>query len=224
MLLNITLEELNVLKIIEILGLSTALGLLLCGVLILTHRKEGFERAFGTTLVLLPPIISIIIVLVSNDFARAISLAGVFTLVRFRSAVTDTRDIAYVFSTVAIGLAVGLGYFLYAIVIACFLALVLIVIYLTKVDQEKGNIAKLKIVIPESLNYMNAFDEIFAKYLISCTLQRVKTVDFGTMFELSYKVNIKKDANQKEMLDEIRVKNGNLNVSLTAEYVYRLGE
>ena len=224
LLFMINTDQLTLFNVFLIMLITTLLGALLGGVLAFIRRKEGYDRSFFVTIVLLPLIISIIILLVSNNIARAFSLAGVFTLVRFRTAVSDTRDITFVFSTVAIGLSMGMGYVSYAIMITLFINAVLLVIYLFKLDEVKDNNAKLKIIIPESLNYIGAFDKVFETYTAYAKLRKVKTTDFGTTFELTYIINLKKDSNQKDFLDDLRVINGNLNIILTQEFAERVLE
>ena len=161
LLISIDTNSLTVLTVLIVLSVTTILGAVLGMVLAFVRRKEGYDRSFFVTLVLLPLIIAIIILLVSNNIARAFSLAGVFTLVRFRTTISDTRDITFVFSTVAIGLAMGMGYITYAVIITAFIMGVLLLISFLKLDEVKDNNAKLKIIIPESLNYIGAFDDVF---------------------------------------------------------------
>ena len=210
----ITLENLLI-----VLVVSTLLGLFISGIFIFTHRKTVYDHSFSITLVLLPLVISIIIMLISDNLARAFSLAGVFALVRFRTVIADSRDITHILSAVGIGLATALGYIGFAIVISVFVSLIYLIIYFTRFDHIRSDHAKLKIVIPESLNYVNVFNDVFKDYLLSYQLQRVKTTDFGTMFELTYLVKLKPKMNQKAFIDELRVRNGNLNITLTSDYV-----
>ncbi len=217
-------ETLTVQTFLIILIVTTILGGLLGGLLAFLRRKEGYDRSFFITIVLMPLIISIIILLVSNSIARAFSLAGVFTLVKFRTTISDTKDIAYVFSTVAIGLAMGMGYVTFAVIITLFIMTILALIALLKLDEIKDNHAKLKIVIPENLNYIGAFDEVFGTYLQFYKLKKVRTTDFGSTFELTYLINMKKSINQKAFIDDLRVINNNLNIVLNQEYVERAVE
>jgi MFS family permease len=217
-------EILTVQTFLIILIVTTILGGLLGGLLAFLRRKEGYDRSFFITIVLMPLIISIIILLVSNSIARAFSLAGVFTLVKFRTTISDTKDIAYVFSTVAIGLAMGMGYVTFAFIITLFIMAILALIALFKLDEIKDNHAKLKIVIPENLNYIGAFDEVFGTYLQFYKLKKVRTTDFGSTFELTYLINMKKSINQKAFIDDLRVINNNLNIVLNQEYVERAVE
>ena len=222
--LTINMDLIDVTKLLIVLSSSTLLGLVLSGVFVITHRKTVYDHTFSVTLMILPLVISIIIMLISDNLARAFSLAGVFALVRFRTAIADSRDITYILSAVGIGLATALGYLGFAVVITIFLSMIFFLIYFTKFDRQKSDHAKLKIVIPESLNYVNVFNEVFKNYLLSYQLQRVKTTDFGTMFELTYLVKMKNGINQKDFIDELRVRNGNLNITLTSDYVSLVSE
>jgi hypothetical protein len=221
---TIDLTDMTFIKVLIILLVATANGAVVSLLYAFTHRKTVYDHAFNTTLLLLPLIVSVIIMLVSNNIARAFSLAGVFTLVRFRTTISDTRDITFVFSTVAIGLAMGMGYITYAVIITAFIMGVLLLISFLKLDEVKDNNAKLKIIIPESLNYIGAFDDVFKTYTTYARLRKVKTTDFGTTFELTYIINMRSDVNQKLFLDAIRVINGNLNIILTQEFAERVIE
>ncbi len=219
--LKLPMTNITYTTVLIVLVVTTLLGMLLSLALAYIRRKEGYDRSFVVTLLLLPLIISIIIMLVSDNVARAFSLAGVFTLVRFRTTISDTKDITFVFSTVAIGLATGMGYIGYAMIITAFIIAVLLLIHLFKLDEIKDNHAKLKIVVPESLNYVGAFEPVLIEYCSHAKLKKVKTTDFGTTFELTYLINMKSGINQKMFIDDLRVINGNLNIILTQEYLER---
>lgn len=203
------------LSIIIIIFTSIVLGLILALTYIFTHRKESYSPSFTTTLILLPTVVSIIIVLVSNNIARAFSLAGIFALTRFRSEQQDTKDIAYVFTTIAIGLSTGLGYIAYGVLITLILCLLLIILDVSKFSMLGNKSKTLKIIIPEDLNFDNLFDDIFEKYCHSYQLNKSRTTDFGTLFELTYTIVFKKNISEKAFIDEIRTRNSNLNVILT---------
>lgn len=210
--------------VLYVLSASLFIGGMLAGVYVLTHHKIGVDRNFAVTILLFPVIAAVIILFVSNNIARAFSLAGVFTLIRFRTTFSDTRAILYVFATVAVGLMVGLGYPGYALVFALFFAFVMLAIHRVRFDEEDDSLARLKIIVPESLNYTHAFEDVFVKNLISSKLMKVKSTDFGTTFELQYVIRWKHGTNQKAFLDEIRARNGNLNISLTSEYAAKVTE
>lgn len=212
------MTEITTGNLIWILLASLFLGGVLAGVCLFTHRDGGCDRSFAATLLLLPPVMAVVILLVQSDIAKALSLAGVFTLVRFRATMTNTKDVAYVFVTLAIGLACGLGYLGYAAIVTVVFAAVLAGLSLSGFDRTPDSHCKLKVVIPENMNYAHAFDKTFRKFASKVKLHKVKTTEFGTMFELTYVLDLKPDADQKEMIDEIRVRNGNLTVMLTMAF------
>jgi uncharacterized membrane protein YhiD involved in acid resistance len=163
---------------------------------------------------MLPVIISIIILLVGNNIATAFSLAGAFSIIRFRSAPGDPKDIAYVFFTLAVGLTCGMGYIGYAIIFTVILCALMVILDSIDFAKPKSKTMQLKITVPEDLNYENAFDEILKEYTNSWRIENIKTRDFGALFELNYRINLKQDAPQKKFIDELRCRNGNLNISL----------
>jgi len=197
------------------LGAALVLGLLISLVYIKIHKGEGYSAGFTITLIMLPAIIAIIIMLIGNNVARAFSLAGAFSLIRFRSAPGDPKDIAYIFFTLAVGLACGMGYILYAVVFAIIMCLVMVILHYVKFAKPNTTTMQLKITIPENLNFQKLFDDILEKHTNSWNLKRVRTSDFGTLFEVVYNIDLKQSADQKMFIDELRCRNGNLNISLT---------
>lgn len=176
--------------------------------------KKCYSSNFAVTLVILPTVVSVVITLIGSDLARAVSLGGVFALVRFRSVPGDSKDIAYVFFAMVAGLAVGIECFAIAFVLAIFIGLVFVILSrLGYANSKKDNLV-LHITIPESLNYQGAFDDLFEKYLDSWSKTKIKTTNMGTLFELSYNVMPKNNIDEKAFIDEIRARNGNLNISL----------
>ena len=218
--ISIDLDMETELKILTILALAAVLGTVLSLVYQFTHRKMPYDRSFAVILILLPTVISFIIFLVSDadSIPMAFSLAGVFTLVRFRTVISEPKDITYILTTVGVGLALALGLVSYAVLLTGVVSIILIVIYLIKFSREYMVYNRLNISIPENLNYVDVFDDIFEKYLKTYKLQRVKTADFGSIFQLTYLVILKDDTQQKEFVDALRVKNGNLMISMTNDY------
>ena len=171
-------------------------------------------KNFIIGLLMLPAVVSVVILLVGSNVARAFSMAGAFALVRFRSAPGSAKDISIVFFTMAAGLACGLGYVTFAAAFTAVMLLLLILISaLGFVDRNEGR-KQLKIVIPESLNYNSVFDDLFDKYTSENRLNKVKTTNMGTMYELTYEIRLKNDDAEKDFIDELRVRNGNLNISV----------
>ena len=177
-------------------------------------KKSGYNKEFIVGLVLLPAIVSVVIMLIGSNVARAFSMAGAFALVRFRSAPGNAKDIAVVFFAMASGLACGLGYITFAVIFTVVIILVLVALSITDFADKNTGKRQLRITIPENLNYTHAFDGIFDNFLSSKELTKVKTTKMGTMFELTYIIEMNKDINEKEFIDSLRVVNGNLNITL----------
>ena len=177
-------------------------------------KKNGYNKDFIVGLVLLPAIVSVVIMLIGSNVARAFSMAGAFALVRFRSAPGNAKDIAVVFFAMASGLACGLGYITFAVIFTVVIILVLVTLSITNFADKNAGKRQLRITIPENLNYTHAFDGIFDNFLSSKELTKVKTTNMGTMFELTYIIEMNKDINEKEFIDSLRVVNGNLNITL----------
>lgn len=209
-------ESFTLTNTLIILGVAILLGILISAVYIKTNKV--CTESFPLTLIMLPVIISIIILLVGNNVARAFSLAGAFSIIRFRSAPGNPKDLSYVFFTLAVGLALGMGYIGYGILFTAILCVLMIVLEKINFGNTKNKKLNLKITIPENMNYEDAFIDILDKYVTSWDLVRVKTKEFGALYELSYAITMN-PGTQKQFMDEIRTRNGNLTVSLTmAEY------
>ena len=177
-------------------------------------NKSEYNKDLIVGLVLLPAIVSVVIMLIGSNVARAFSMAGAFALVRFRSAPGNAKDIAVVFFAMASGLACGLGYITFAVIFTVVIILVLVTLSITNFADKNAGKRQLRITIPENLNYTHAFDGIFDNFLSSKELTKVKTTNMGTMFELTYIIEMNKDINEKEFIDSLRVVNGNLNITL----------
>ncbi len=206
--------SLTLVKMLVLLGCSLALGFFISVVYICTHKKSGFPPSFAVTLVMLPAIIAVIILLIGDNVARAFSLAGAFTIIRFRSAPADSKDITYIFFTLAVGLALGLGYIGYAALFTVVLAAVTVLMELFRYAVPKNEHMILKVTVPENLDYQNLITDILEEYTSSWKLKKVKTTDFGALFETVYYIELKAGCDQKQMIDKIRARNGNLNVQL----------
>lgn len=192
------------------LGASIVIGVIIAIVYMYISKKEGYQKNFIIGLLMLPAVVSVVILLVGSNVARAFSMAGAFALVRFRSAPGSAKDISIVFFTMAAGLACGLGYVTFA---AVMLLLLILISAFGFADRNVGR-KQLKIVIPESLNYNSVFDDLFDKYTSENRLNKVKTTNMGTMYELTYEIRLKNDDAEKDFIDELRVRNGNLNISV----------
>lgn len=178
-------------------------------------QKESYSQSLAVTLTILPVILAMIILFVGSNVARAFSLAGTLTIIRFRSAPGEPKDIGFIFFDIAAGLACGVGQYIYG---ALFVALVcLFIIFMTvfRFAGKKSTEKILKIVIPEELDYQNALDDILKKYTKRFKLVRVRTTDLGSLFELSYNVSMIDEYSDKKFIDELRCRNGNLSIILS---------
>lgn len=199
-----------------ILAMAAALiyGLAISFTYILTH-EDRHNQSLAVTLTMLPVILTVIILFVGSNVARAFSLAGTLSIIRFRSTSGEPEDIGYIFFDIAAGLACGVGLFGYGAVFVALLCLFMIVISKLGFARPKSTAKHLKITIPENLDYEGVFDEILKKYTNSYTLRRVRTTDLGSLFELEYALKMKKGVDEKIFIDELRSRNGNLNIVLT---------
>ncbi len=155
----------------------------------------------------------VIIMLVNGNIGTGVAVAGAFGLVRFRSAAGSAREISMIFLAMAIGLATGMGYFLIVALFFCIVAAFLLLLQRLRFGCEKENVRELKITIPETPDYDGLFDDLFRAYVSEAELERVKTSNMGTLYELDYKVILKDEHKTKAFLDELRSRNGNLNIS-----------
>lgn len=199
---------------------ALVIGVLVSLLYMFTHRKEGYSQSYVLTMPMLSTLVSVVIIMMcvladgSAGMTAAISLTGAFSLVRFRSAPGDPRDIAYIFFAMTMGVICGIGYLGYAFLFFLLVAAILLAFNLTNFAAPKTQDMTLKVTIPENLNYNGLFDQVMEKYTTVWRLRRVKTTDFGTLFDLVYSVRVKTDADQKKFIDDIRALNGNLNVTL----------
>lgn len=190
-------------------GVSLLLGL---GSALLCMYKSSYTQSFIITLTMLPALVQVVIMLVNGNIGAGVAVAGTFSLVRFRSAPGTAKEIIGIFLAMAIGLATGMGYValaaLFFVIVAAFL------LRLTTFGFCKGDEANriLRITIPENLDYEDLFDDLLEKYAKTYALDKVKTTNMGTLYELSYTLILKTPSVPKEFLDEIRCRNGNLNV------------
>ena len=191
-------------------AVSLALGVLAALVYLFKNRCS---QSFAVALAVLPAIVQVVIMLVNGNIGAGVAVAGAFSLVRFRSAPGTAREIGAIFLAMAIGLATGMGYVtlaaLFFVIIGAFMLL------LQSVHFGSGRKAErtLKVTIPESLDYDGVFDDLFRRYTERASLEKVKTSNMGTLFELEYAIVLKTPEIPKAFIDEIRVRNGNLNIT-----------
>lgn len=190
--------------------------LVLGGILALIHTyKNDYTKSFIMTLAILPAVVAVVILMVNGNIGAGVAVAGAFSLVRFRSAPGTAREIGALFAAMGMGLIMGMGYIGYAALFTCLIGIAMLV-YAGISAGDKKNIRKsLKITIPENLNYTDVFDEVLSKYTKSYRLKQVKTSNMGSLFKLSYEIVLSDPSLEKEFLDDLRVRNGNLEISIS---------
>lgn len=198
------------------LGVSLVLGLLLA---VTYMYKNRYTKSFVITLGLIPAVVCVVIMMVNGNIGTGVAVAGAFSLVRFRSAPGSAKEIAMIFLAMGAGLIAGMGYIAFAGLFTLILCLIFI-LYNTfdfRSKKSAGKHKELRITIPEDLDYSGIFDDIFKEYTKSCELTRVKTVNMGSMFRLTYSIILRDVSKEKEMIDKLRTRNGNLEISVTRQ-------
>ncbi len=197
--------------------LDMVFGVVLGVIFALTHMyRNRFSRSFVLTLALLPTVVAVVIMMVNGNIGAGVAVAGAFSLVRFRSAPGSAREIVAIFMAMAAGLVTGMGYLGYAFLLTVFLGgMNLLFAHLNVgIDKRNSCYRTLRITIPEDLNTMGLFDDILARYTDEWQLVKMKTVNMGSLYRLTYQIKMKKGVNEKEFIDELRVRNGNLEISI----------
>lgn len=195
---------------------SLLIGLLLA--LAYTYRTR-YTKSFLLTLAILPMLVCVVIMMVNGNIGTGVAVAGAFSLVRFRSNPGTAKEIGALFGAMATGLITGMGYLGYGLIFALIICLVMLIYERLDLGTKKnsGRYKVLTVTIPESLNYSEVFDDIFDKYLESRELSSVKTTNMGSLYKLTYQVTEKDTALEKDMIDELRTRNGNLEIAVSQQ-------
>ena len=205
----ITLE-----RALTVMGCALGLAFAIMLVYMFTHRRTGFRPAMLFTMMLLGPIVSVIVICIGSNIARAISIGGGLALIRFRNTVEDPKDIVYFYLSIAAGIACGVGFIGFGAIAVGLILVVILMLSIVGIDRFGGTGKRLRILIPESLDYDGVFDPVLKKYCRYAHLNRIKTQDYGTLLELDYRIVLRDKKQEKAFIDELRMRNGNLNISL----------
>lgn len=190
-------------------------AIILGGVISFTHKATTKSTPnLLITLVILPVLVQVVILLINGNLGTSLAVAGAFSLIRFRSMPGNSKEIISVFWAMSIGLALGMGYIAYSILITIIVAILIITLNKIVLGTQNRKERKLKILIPENLDYDEVFSDIFKEYTDKFELRKVKTTNMGSMYELNYIIDIKKSKKEKEFMDKIRCRNGNMLVSI----------
>ncbi len=198
------------------LGFSLALGLIMTFAYMYRTR---YTKSFIVTLALLPAVVCIVIMLVNGNVGTGVAVAGAFSLVRFRSVPGTAKEICTLFLAMGAGLICGMGYLGFAVLFTVIMCIMFIIYNCIDFGAKSNTSAykTLMIVIPEDLNYNNIFDDIFTEYTSQADLVKVKTTNMGSLFKLTYNIRLKDSNREKEMLDKIRCRNGNLEITVSKQ-------
>ena len=207
-------------SVIQNFGLGMVVSCILGYFISIIYKyKNSYSKSFVITLALLPMIVQTVITLVNGNLVTGVAVMGAFSLIRFRSAPGGAKEITAIFMAMAVGLAVGTGYYLLAFVFVLLIGTANIVYEKLDIGKSKENEKLLKITIPEDLDYETLFDDILCEYLNSWELIQVKTTDMGSLFKLSYQVCFKENMNSNAFIDELRCRNGKLEIALSRSLI-----
>lgn len=198
------------------MGCSLLIGwILACGC-----RYQGrYTRSFLVTLMLLPTVVCVVIMMVNGSVGAGVAVAGAFSLVRFRSAPGTGREITMLFLAMGAGLIAGMGYLALALLFTVIMSVMNVVFNHLDFGEKRNSerYRTLSVMIPESLDYSGVFDEVLRHYTTEYTLTRVKTTNMGSLFRLTYDLSLRENVSEKEMIDQLRCRNGNLEIMLSCQ-------
>ena len=201
------------LDLAAVMGLSFALTMAIGWLYRATHRGVSYSQTYVHTLVLLGTVVSLIMLIVGSSVARAFTLVGALSIIRFRNAMKETRDVGFVFMSMAIGMAVGTRFYVIAIVSTVILSLMVLVLYRMNVFNKHVQERILRVQIPTSVSE-TAIDEPLRKYLEQYHLLALETVRAGTLNEAVYSIVFRRNASPQSLLNALRVRNENHKVAL----------
>lgn len=207
-ILNST-QALTLTEVLLCAGTSLILGLIIACVYM---SGKNYTKNFVISLTLLPLLVGIVIMMVNGELGTSVAIVGAFSLVRFRSIPGTAKEITFIFFAMGIGLATGMGFLVFAALMTVIISVAYILLDRLNFGAGKRIRKQLRITIPEDLNYTEVFDDIFEKYTLSNELEKIKTTNMGSMFELYYIIELKDSSKEKEMIDDIRCRNGNLTI------------
>ena len=194
------------------IGVSLLLGLVIAKVY---QFKTVYSKSFVMSLALLPTLIAIVIFLVNGSLGAGVAVMGAFSLIRFRSAPGGAKELVSIFLVMTIGIAIGMGYLVFATVFTLIMSLAMLLLEVVNFGQMKHSMRQLTVVIPESLDYESIFDDIFNKAANHVELANVKTSDMGSLFKIKYIIQLNGRMTEKELIDALRTRNGNLEIAIS---------
>lgn len=188
---------------------SVVLGVLIA---VIYMQQGNYSKNFVVTLAMMPVLVQVVIMMVNGNVGTSVAVLGTFGLVRFRSVPGTSREIANIFFAMAVGLVTGMGYLTFSVAMVVVIGGMFLLLGKTSFGERKYNEKDLRITIAEDLDYTDIFEDIFAEYTSKSSLEQVKTTNLGSMYELKYHITLKDAKKEKEMIDQLRCRNGNLTI------------
>lgn len=179
--------------------------------------KTSYTKSFVVTLATLPAVVCMIIMMVNGNLGVGVAVAGTFSLVRFRSIPGTAKEIGAIFIAMGTGLAAGMGYIGYALLFAVIVNVVILIYTASSIGDTKSNQRTMRITIPEDLDYSGVFDDLFSNYTSKSELLSVKTASMGSLFKLTYDIMLTNPEKEKDFIDELRCRNGNLEIIMAKQ-------
>ena len=198
--------------------LCTAVSLTLGIFIAILYMFQGsYTKNFVVTLAILPALVQLVIMLVNGNVGTSVAVLGTFSLIRFRSVPGSSREIVSIFFSMAVGLATGMGFLTFAGMMTVLTGVVFLLLMKPPFGETGSADKDLRITIAENMDYTEIFEDIFRKYTSKSSLQRVKTTNLGSMFRLTYNITLLSDASVKEMINKLRCRNGNLEITVSKQ-------
>ena len=203
-------------KFLLCVGASLVIGIIMA---FCYMYRTKYTKSFVVTLALLPAVVCVVIMMVNGNVGAGVAVAGAFSLVRFRSVPGSAKEIGTIFLAMGAGLITGMGYLGYAVLFALILGLFMLVLNVVGYGESKSGVNQrvLRITVPEDLNFNHMFDDLFEKYTRSCDVISVKTANMGSLYKLQYQLELINPDLEKEFMDELRCRNGNLEISMSRQ-------
>lgn len=211
---NTSILTIEISQFLLCVGAALIIGLFIA--LAYTYKAK-YTKSFVVTLATLPSIVAVVIMMVNGNLGAGVAVAGAFSLVRFRSVPGTAKEIGAIFLAMCTGLAVGMGHLGYAILFSIIISIVNMIYTMSSLGNNKTRERTLKITIPEDLDYTGVFDDLFSKFTEKSQLIIVKTANMGSLFKLTYEITLKNPKEEKVFIDELRCRNGNLEITMSKQ-------
>lgn len=185
-----------------------------CGLLaaFASSFRSSITKSFAVSLIVLPVIVETVILMVNGNVGTGVAVMGAFSLVRFRSVPGKAKEIAAIFLSMTSGLACAAGFIWISLIFTVIVCVLIVAV--TAVPLKSERFLELRITVPESISFENAFDDLFVEYTKNCNLISVKTINMGSLYKLKYRIVLRNKGQMKEFIDNLRCRNGNLEVAI----------